>query len=161
MIKGANYLIGDATDPQAEGVRIIGHICNDIGAWGAGFVMALSKKWKEPEAAYRAMETRTLGECQIIAVEEGMYVANMIGQEGIGAGNDMGVPPIRYAAVRVALIRIFQSAMYNFRRRATVHLPEIGCGLAGGDWMIMQAVIQSAMDEVGFPAEDLYLYKFG
>jgi len=33
------YLVGDATQPQGEGVKVIAHICNDIGAWGAGFVI--------------------------------------------------------------------------------------------------------------------------
>ena len=42
-----NYLTRDATAPTAIGNKIIVHICNDIGAWGKGFVMALSKKWKD------------------------------------------------------------------------------------------------------------------
>ena len=40
------YLKGDATSPVKEGNKIILHICNDIGGWGKGFVMAISKKWK-------------------------------------------------------------------------------------------------------------------
>ena len=48
------YLKGDATCPQAPGNKIIAHICNDIGGWGRGFVMALSKRWDEPEQQYRA-----------------------------------------------------------------------------------------------------------
>ena len=47
-----NYVIGDATAPQGEGNKIICHICNDVGGWGAGFVMALSKKWKQPVEEY-------------------------------------------------------------------------------------------------------------
>src|SRR5205823_6841477 len=50
---GITYLKGDATCPQAKGVKIICHVCNDIGGWGKGFVLALSKRWSEPEAAYR------------------------------------------------------------------------------------------------------------
>jgi hypothetical protein len=30
------YISGDATVPQAAGVKIICHICNDIGGWGKG-----------------------------------------------------------------------------------------------------------------------------
>jgi len=30
------------------------HVCNGQGHWGAGFVMALSRRFKAPEAAYRA-----------------------------------------------------------------------------------------------------------
>ena len=38
------YLKGDATSPQVSGYKIIVHICNNRGSWGAGFVMAISEK---------------------------------------------------------------------------------------------------------------------
>lgn len=41
---GIHYVTGDATEPIGEGEKIIAHICNDQGGWGAGFVLALSKK---------------------------------------------------------------------------------------------------------------------
>ena len=44
---GIRYVTGDATRPEGEGPKIIVHICNDIGAWGRGFVLALSKRFKE------------------------------------------------------------------------------------------------------------------
>ena len=31
------YLQGDATQPQASGIKIIVHVCNDLGGWGKGF----------------------------------------------------------------------------------------------------------------------------
>ena len=49
-----NFIIGDATQPVGEGTKIIVHVCNDIGGWGRGFVVALSKRWPEPERRYRA-----------------------------------------------------------------------------------------------------------
>jgi hypothetical protein len=47
------YLKGDATCPQSAGVKIICHVCNDLGGWDKGFVLALSRRWPEPEEAYR------------------------------------------------------------------------------------------------------------
>ncbi|MGB3404347.1 MAG: hypothetical protein WBA77_16810 [Microcoleaceae cyanobacterium] len=47
------YIKGDATSPQVNGNKIICHICNDIGGWGKGFVLAISNKWSSPEADYR------------------------------------------------------------------------------------------------------------
>ena len=38
------FITGDATAPIGKGNRIIAHVCNDIGAWGAGFVLAISKR---------------------------------------------------------------------------------------------------------------------
>lgn len=43
------YITGDATRPQDQGAKIIVHICNDIGGWGKGFVVAISRRWPEPE----------------------------------------------------------------------------------------------------------------
>lgn len=48
------YIKGDATCPQAKGTKIICHVCNDIGGWGKGFVLAISRRWEQPEAEYRA-----------------------------------------------------------------------------------------------------------
>lgn len=81
------YIKGDATQPNGSGIKIITHICNDIGGWGKGFVLALSKKWKIPEEAYRqwhrSQEDFQLGMVQFVKVEEDIYIANMIGQHGI------------------------------------------------------------------------------
>jgi O-acetyl-ADP-ribose deacetylase (regulator of RNase III) len=81
---GIVYRKGDATAPVADGVRIICHVCNDVGGWGAGFVLALSKRWPSPEAEYRAWHRQgeaagfRLGALQLIEVEAGLLVANMV-----------------------------------------------------------------------------------
>src|SRR5262249_53591734 len=99
-----DYVIGDATAPVAEGCKIIVHICNDIGAWGRGFVVALSRRWPEPEARYRAWHRGEanapfeLGQVQFVQVKADTWVANLIGQHDIRSAK--GTPPIRYDAVR-------------------------------------------------------------
>ena len=93
------YLKGDATSPQAKGVKIIGHCCNDLGGWGKGFVLAVSKRWPEPERAYRAWHRERaqnnfgLGAVQLVQCEPLIWVANMVGQHGIKTGSHG--PPIR------------------------------------------------------------------
>src|SRR5215472_17179074 len=109
-----NYVVGDATQPVGAGPKIIVHICNDVGGWGRGFVMALSKRWREPEARYRAWHRGeedtpfTLGEVQLVQVAHGLWVANLIGQRDIHPTD--GVPPIRYEAVRQGLRRVAADA---------------------------------------------------
>ena len=142
---------GDATAPSGEAPRIIVHICNDIGGWGAGFVLALSRRWKQPEAAYRAWYATkdppfALGEVQLVEVEPGLYVANMIGQEGIRARD--GVPPIRYDAVERCLGKVAEMAA---ERGASVHMPRIGCGLAGGEWSEIEARIERTLVAASIP----------
>ena len=106
-MKPITYLTGDATNPiEVNGRKIIAHIVNTIGAWGAGFVLALSRRWKTPETEYRKWFEASgyklsLGEVQFVKVEKDMVVANMVGQESIGWRD--GIPPIRYNAVDTCL----------------------------------------------------------
>lgn len=145
-----HYTTGDATRPQAEGNKIIAHICNDIGGWGKGFVLALSKRWKQPEVAYRQWHRDrdqndfTLGAIQLVRVEPDVWVANLIGQHDIRTRN--GVPPIRYEAVEQCLVKLAEEAS---QRKASVHMPRIGCGLAGGTWDRIEPIIRQMLAERG------------
>jgi O-acetyl-ADP-ribose deacetylase (regulator of RNase III) len=140
------YLTGDATVPQTAGPKIIAHICNDLGAWGKGFVLAISKRWLEPKRAYRAWyrqhETNdfALGEIQIVQVESNIWLANMIGQHGLRTSSK-GVP-IRYDAVSQCLEKL---SVHAIGLEASVHLPRIGCGLAGGTWDKIEPLILSEL----------------
>jgi len=143
------YLTGDATCPQAAGNRLIAHVCNDLGKWGRGFVLALSRRWAEPERAYRdwhrgrAGNDFGLGAVQFVAVGPYLWVANMVGQHGVRRGR---TPPIRYEAVEQCLRRVAAKAV---ELRASVHMPRIGCGLAGGTWERVEPLVVKALCEAG------------
>ena len=165
------YVIGDATEPQGDGNKIIAHCCNDIGAWGAGFVMALSRKWKEPENKYRAWSNGRLGSNQVddievpapyrlgqmilVPVEEDIQVANMIAQEGVGWKD--GIPPIRYDALEVCLATL--AFLHARRLNASVHMPRIGCGLAGGTWDKVELLIEKHLPDIRVVVYDLETVK--
>lgn len=157
-MKEIKYLKGDATSPQASGIKIIAHICNDIGGWGKGFVLEVSKRWKEPEKEYRLWHRERnknnfkLGEIQLIQVEKYIYVANMLGQRGIKTGSK-GLP-IRYEAVEKCLGKL---AEYSQNLQATVHMPRIGCGLAGGKWEAIEPLIEDKLVSKGI---EVYVYDF-
>lgn len=125
-------LNGDATSPQAKGPKLIAHVCNDRGKSGKGFVLAISARWPEPEQAYRRWHRERanndfgLGAVQFIQVEPLIRVANMVGQHGLRGGR---VLPIRYDAVAECLGKLAGKAR---QLKASVHMPRIGCGLAGG-----------------------------
>ena len=51
-MRSTDYTIGNATQPEGRPAIIV-HVCNDVGAWGRGFVLALSRRWPEPERRYR------------------------------------------------------------------------------------------------------------
>jgi O-acetyl-ADP-ribose deacetylase (regulator of RNase III) len=136
------YLQGDATSPQAAGPKIIAHVCNDLGGWGKGFVVAVSRRWPEPERDYRAWHRERatndfgLGVVRLVQVRPDVWVANMIGQHGMRTGSKG--PPIRYDALNRCLESVGAHAAI---RHASVHLPRIGAGLAGGRWDQIEPLI--------------------
>lgn len=144
------YIQGDATQPQGNDKKLIVHICNDMGGWGKGFVLALSKRWKMPETEYRAWSkavngTLPLGEVQFVEVEADITVANVIGQVGIYTDKN-GNPPIRYQAVSDGLKKV---AEYCLKNKASVHAPRFGAGLAGGKWEIIERIINEELIQKG------------
>lgn len=155
------YVKGDATQPVGDGHRIIAHVCNNVGGWGRGFVLAVSRRWDTPERVYRtSRKSKTLGEVQICVVDTDLYVANMIAQEGYGARNANlhrteeadARPPIRYDALRSCLEKV---ASYARSCGATVHMPRIGCGLAGGKWGEVEPLIVETMGDLDVTVYDL------
>lgn len=135
------YVKGDATAPEEIGNKIIVHICNDIGGWGKGFVLAISKRWVEPEKQYREWykfkDKFALGEVQFVQVENDIWVANVIGQHKISK-DEHGNPPIRYDAIAEGLKKVGDFAE---EIQASIHMPRIGCGLAGGTWDNIEPLI--------------------
>lgn len=150
-----HVLKGDATAPQAKGPKVIAHICNDLGGWGKGFVLAVSKRWEEPEVAYRDWhrngEDFGLGAIQMIQVKPDTYVINMVAQAGYKTGSKG--PPIRYEALRACLIKVGDAAK---ALSASVHMPRIGTGLAGGKWERVEPIINATLPDVA-----VYVYDFG
>lgn len=159
MIK---YVIGDATEPQGEDLKFIVHVCNDIGAWGKGFVMALSDRWYDPEIYYRdwfngnlANAPFELGEVQFVPTElkhfpDGIFVVNMISQHGTRSENNP--KPIDYIALEKCLAKVAKVAK---KLNASVHMPRIGCGLAGGNWETIESIINNTMSDLSVTVYDL------
>lgn len=154
-----SYQNGDATAPATVGNKIICHVCNDIGGWGKGFVLAISKKWPQPEAGYRQWHRDrqhndfALGAVQFVQVEPEVWVANMIGQRGLKRTG--GKPPIRYEATEAALVKVAEEAK---KLKASVHMPRIGCGLSGGTWDKIEPIIQRML---GDEAVEVFVYDLG
>jgi O-acetyl-ADP-ribose deacetylase (regulator of RNase III) len=152
MTTGIEYVRGDATTPRGKGPRVIAHVCNDMGGWGKGFVLALSKRWPEPERAYRlwhrerASNDFGLGAVQVVQVDRLLWVANMIGQHGTRTGSKGA--PVRYEAIAIALGTVTARAA---ELSASVHMPRIGCGLAGGTWERIEPLIVTRLVAVNVP----------
>lgn len=164
------YLKGDATRPELDqNPGMIMHICNNRGGWGRGFVVAVSKRWPQPEAAYRKWHLEgvstsgapfQLGQTQTVRVESNLSVINMIAQEGYGKNNTAlhqtdeanATPPIRYEALEECLMKVAFTATLA---GATLHAPRMGTGLAGGQWSRIEEIIERTLYEIPVTIYDL------
>jgi O-acetyl-ADP-ribose deacetylase (regulator of RNase III) len=148
------YVRGDATQPDPYSGFIV-HVNNDEGGWGAGFVLALSNRWPWPEKQYRQWHFDgvsamgrpfALGEAAFVAVEPDLYVVNMIAQHGYAKP---GEPAIRYDALESCLTAVANKAT-DFGN-APVHMPRIGCGLAGSTWDQIEPIVQRTLSDRDIP----------
>jgi len=64
----------------------------------------------------------------------------MLGQQGMKTGSN-GVP-IRYESVKKCLAKLSEEAK---TLNASVHMPRIGCGLAGGKWEKIEPLIKETL----------------
>lgn len=146
------YVTGDATFPQATGHRaIIAHIVNTHGGWGKGFVLSISKRWKQPERNYREWHHKgeelcgpfELGNVQFQTVEtnpKDIIVANMLAQVGYPS-RGLGAP--RYDMIAKCLDKLASRAQIE---GASVHMPRIGTKLGGCSWAKVEPLIIEAFE---------------
>lgn len=134
------YLPGDATAiANPEQITIIIHCCNNKRKWGLGFVLALSKKWPKIREEY-LKQTMTLGSVAIVQVEPKVYIANIIGQDGYGTSQKKYV---KYKALRSGFNSILQFITeYKGSEKIVIQGPQLGSGLAGGNWTKIAALLQ-------------------
>jgi hypothetical protein len=114
----------------------------------------VSKRWCDPEAVYRrsflhmvgAKSDRTpqLGDIQCVPVGPELDVVNMIAQRGYGTPEHPRV--IDYPAVRTCLAAVVE---HIAGKPASMHMPRIGCHLAGGKWEEIEPIIQDTLVRAG------------
>jgi O-acetyl-ADP-ribose deacetylase (regulator of RNase III) len=152
------YTQGDATQPQGTGPRVIVHVVNDRGGWGKGLVLAISRRYPAAERAYRrwaaggtpdAPEFR-LGAVQFVEVAPQLWVANVLAQRGFKSAENP--VPLDYAALDTGLRAV---GVFAGRRSATVHMPRIGSGLAGGSWERVARIVEECMQGTSVTVYDL------
>ncbi len=136
---------------------IIPHVCNNVGKWGAGFVLALSKQWPKelrqnsPEYMYTInwkcqQIPLPLCSAQYVRTSDDTVVVNMIAQNGIR--HRKNPTPIDYSALEKCMDSI---RMRYGNRNYEIHAPKFGSGLAGGDWTVIEKLIEKIWIDGGIP----------
>jgi len=145
-----NYLWGDALKPRGKGYQIIAHIVNDkTPNWGGfGFARAVRNRFPLVQSDFQqwvssAPENLSLGRVHLAEVAQDLDVVSMIAQHGYGPSRK---PRIRYNVLKNCLVRLAEIAI---ERRASIHMPRIGSGQAGGKWPIIAELIDEALIQQG------------
>jgi len=122
---------------------IIVHGCNCQGVMGSGVAAVIREKYPEAYAVYRKQEEiegLTLGNISIYGVDENLIIINALTQ--FYCGNDKSIRYVSYDAMYDAFLGVKVIAE---KTALPVHFPLIGCGLANGDWKIVEPIIESAL----------------
>lgn len=135
------YVFGDALQPRGKTPQIIAHIVNDRATtWGAGFAKKVAQKFAPAQIDFRRWGAETanlqLGRTHFFGDPSGIEIASMIAQQGFGPSEQ---PRIRYPALQACLAAVAERALAH---GATVHMPRIGCGQAGGKWEVVGEIVE-------------------
>ena len=150
-VQQITYLFGDARRPRGTGKRVIAHIVNDATPnWGGGFALEVAKEWPFVQDDFRQWVEQdrskfSLGNVHCTRIDDNISMVHMIAQRGYGRSNS---PRIRYDALNDALDNLREIA---YRNGATVHMPRIGTGQAGGHWELIRELIDECLVRRGIP----------
>ena len=145
------YLVGNALEPRGSDKRIIAHIVNDqtVNWGGKSFAAAMRAKWPEVHRAFAQIVESgkrahlALGATSQVRVNNDIQVFNIVAQHGLGNSQ---VPRIRYAALKHGLEELARVAKLE---AASVHMPRIGAGNAGGDWNVISEIVDETLVRQG------------
>lgn len=151
--KNIVYVKGDIFDHLPHYVHskhdgcsvIVPHVCNNVGAFGAGFVSAINNHYPIVRENYNLLGKnflqQNLGYTQFVEVlsdkvyNHKLIFANMIAQNGLISNKNKR--PLNYYALVKCMASVGKYIQNNFSqdsRPPQIHCPKFGCGLAGGNW---------------------------
>ncbi len=118
-----------------------GLVCHQVNCQrvaGAGLALGIRQRWPLWYQNFKVTRPE-LGTVTFLNMEPNLWIANLYAQEGYGReGQHTNYQAFRQCARRVA----------EFAPDLEIYLPVgIGCGLAGGDWRIVQAIIAQELPQ--------------
>lgn len=140
---------------------IVCHCCNDCGIMGAGVALSIKRRWPTAFIVYRKAYEDNNNSLNLGDVHygwapngrSGIVIANIVGQHSYGVME--GTVYVNYDALRKGFKDIA-----DFAARSApvpmIHYPKLGAYRAGGDWTIIQQIIN---EELGDLPRTLWLYE--
>ena len=142
--KMIEYKVGDLLQNVKSGVVM--HCVNSRGVMGSGFAKQLKQLYPKAFASYKeAIDAGAgLGHVDYCLIDN-LYIVNCFAQKNYGYD---GKRYVNYIALAKCLDQLFSDIReLNTKiktQRYAVHFPTIGAGLAGGDWTIIEQLINDA-----------------
>lgn len=139
------YKKGNLLDVQSG---IIVHGCNAQGVMGSGVALAVKQKYPGAYQKYKDMcyGGIPLGSVVPYHANDELLIANAITQEKFGTNSKRYVS---YDAIDTAFRHLWYYAPTEIEE-TTIHFPKIGAGLGGGDWEVINKIIESATRDVPY-----------
>ena len=153
-----NYVEGDLFEgikkSKCKGTIFIPHVCNDKGAWGAGFVLPLAKYFPQARESYLKCGP-VLGLVDYVTIVDktknhiDYIICNMVAQT-LG-----GERPLFYNH----LVKCMEKVRQCLDIGDEIHAPQFGAGLAGGNWHFIEKLIEDCWLRIQNPPK-VTIYKF-
>ena len=133
---------GDLLAMAKQGIfDVIAHGCN-TKIMGAGIALQIKKQFPEVyEEDYldRRTPTQKWGDYTAFTYDNGkklLHVFNLYTQYNPG-------PDLDYTALELSLKKLAK----NIKPNSKIGLPQIGCGIGGGNWLKVKEIIQRVLSE--------------
>lgn len=142
------YRKGDIIEAfKNEEIDVLVHGCNACGVMGSGIAKQIKEEFPEAFEAYKKYEKDyglKLGTCSFFRTGPFTTIVNMVTQ-------DKYLPRDQ----RHFSYDYFDNALQQLRlERGRIGMPKIGAGLGGGNWTVIEAIINSH-----FKDRDVYIYE--
>lgn len=123
---------------------LIAHGCNAQGVMGAGVARVIKEKYPSAYESYVAHKKKfglEMGRV-IFAKSEDRVIANCITQKKFGSD---GKKYVDYDAIREAMVQV--NAYCRVKKLNSFAMPKIGAGLGGGDWSVIEKIIDETCND--------------
>ena len=148
-----HYVMGNLLDSNCD---YICHQVNCQGVMGSGIAKQIRERWPEVYEGYKEFVDNhnksgrgLLGSILISATSEGKRVFNMFAQADYGYGGS------RFTSYD-AFAHCLREMKYYLHNRTVGFPKNIGCGLGGGNWKVISALIEEILGEDC----EVYIYEY-
>ena len=122
---------------KADQKTVILHGCNCFNTMGAGIAKYLRGKFPNVYAvdcATKRGDKNKLGTCSRAVISHNLHILNCYTQYNYGREKKL------YANY-IAIDECFKRIAADYDTTWEIRMPRIGCGLAGGDWEVIGALV--------------------